>query len=164
MKNERNSADNQASSGTDNTLKEAPYRRCRGDHDSKMESPSDTSSRQSPDDTNCRRRRRLDFNSWNERFQELIQFRDQNNHCFVPHSYPPNQQLARWVRKQRNQRKRKDSGLHSSLSDERQEVLTDAGFIWDSHRVSSFVFWNAAAMLDPLFPLMTEHGRTMNTL
>merc|ERR1712224_1094740 len=57
-----------------------------------------------------------------------------NDHCFVPHKYPQNQKLSQWVRKQRNQRKRKERGLHSTLSDERQEMLTNAGFIWDSHR------------------------------
>merc|ERR1712183_969804 len=57
-----------------------------------------------------------------------------NDHCFVPHTYPENPKLSQWVRKQRHQRKRKERGLHSTLSDERQEMLTNAGFIWDSHR------------------------------
>merc|ERR1719420_1828947 len=78
--------------------------------------------------------RGLVSSSWNIRFRELIQFREANDHCFVPHSYPSNQKLSQWVRKQRNQRKRKERGLHSTLSDERQEMLTNAGFIWDSHR------------------------------
>jgi len=81
-----------------------------------------------------RRSRSLVSSSWNERFQELIQFREANDHCFVPHKYPQNPKLSQWVRKQRHQRKRKEKGLHSTLSDERQEMLTNAGFIWDSHR------------------------------
>jgi len=81
-----------------------------------------------------KRKRCLVSGSWNERFQELIQFREENDHCFVPHTYPQNPKLSQWVRKQRHQRKRKEKGLHSTLSDERQELLTNAGFIWDSHR------------------------------
>lgn len=81
-----------------------------------------------------KRSRSLVSSSWNERFQELIQFREANDHCFVPHKYPQNPKLSQWVRKQRHQRKRKEKGLHSTLSDERQEMLTNAGFIWDSHR------------------------------
>jgi len=56
------------------------------------------------------------------------------DHCFVPHKYPENPKLSQWVRKQRHQRKRKERGLHSTLSDEREQILTNAGFIWDSHR------------------------------
>jgi len=42
---------------------------------------------------------------------------------------------SRWVQKQRQQQKRKDRGLHSTLSDERQELLASiAGFCWDSHQ------------------------------
>lgn len=43
-----------------------------------------------------RRCRSLVSSSWNERFQELIQFRELNDHCFVPHNYPENPRL-RWV-------------------------------------------------------------------
>jgi len=64
----------------------------------------------------------------------LIRFREKNDHCFVPHHHPENPKLSQWVRKQRHQRKRKDKGFHSTLSDERQEMLTNAGFIWDSHK------------------------------
>jgi hypothetical protein len=85
-------------------------------------------------DRGIRRCRSLVSSSWNERFQELIQFREAYDHCFVPHDYPDNPRLSQWVRKQRHQRKRKERGLHSTLNDERQEMLTNAGFIWDSHQ------------------------------
>merc|ERR1719243_307892 len=84
--------------------------------------------------TTERRSRTLVSSSWNARFQELIQFREANDHCSVPHNYPENPKLSQWVRKQRHQRKRKEKGLHSTLSDEREQILTNAGFIWDSHR------------------------------
>jgi Helicase associated domain len=41
-------------------------------------------------------------------------------------------------RRQRYQQKLKQSGLHSTLSDEREAALTDVGFIWDSHRATWF--------------------------
>jgi hypothetical protein len=36
---------------------------------------------------------------WNKRFQELLHFKEQHGHLFVPNSYPPNQQLAQWVKR-----------------------------------------------------------------
>jgi len=71
---------------------------------------------------------------WKERFQELMEFRREHGHLLVPHSYPPNQKLAQWVKRQRHQYKRKKLGHHSTLTDEREELLLDVGFIFDSHR------------------------------
>jgi len=96
------------------------------------ELPSSSSPSMSSNRT--RRSRKLVPSSWNDRFQELIQFRETNDHCLVPHNYPINPKLSQWIRKQRHQRKQKERGVHSTLSDERQEMLTNAGFIWDSHR------------------------------
>jgi len=79
-----------------------------------------------------RRSRSLVSSSWNERFHELTQFREVNDHCFVPQVYHENQRLSQWVLKQRQQRKRKDQGLHSTLTDERQELLACLDFCWDS--------------------------------
>lgn len=106
------------------------------DNQHKTASTSKISSSTSPSPSagKSKRTRSLISTSWNERFQELIQFREANDHCCVPHNYPENRRLSQWVRKQRHQRKRKERGLHSTLSDERQELLTNAGFIWDSHR------------------------------
>merc|ERR1711924_399166 len=47
---------------------------------------------------------------------------------------PENPRLSSWVRKQRTERSRKERGLDSALSDERERMLTSAGFIWDAHR------------------------------
>ena len=65
------------------------------------------------------RSRSLVSSSWNDRFHELAQFREVNDHCFVPLVYHENQRLSQWVKKQRQQRKRKDQGLHSTLTDKR---------------------------------------------
>mmetsp|Transcript_30558 Transcript_30558/g.57243 ORF Transcript_30558/g.57243 Transcript_30558/m.57243 type:complete len:245 (-) Transcript_30558:489-1223(-) len=36
---------------------------------------------------------------WNARYKELLVFHKQHGHAAVPHSYPPNQQLARWIKR-----------------------------------------------------------------
>ncbi|KAG7340236.1 helicase domain protein [Nitzschia inconspicua] len=71
---------------------------------------------------------------WDDRFQELLIFHQEHGHLLVPHSYPPNQKLAQWVKRQRHQYKRKQLGHHSTLTDEREEKLSAVGFIFDSHR------------------------------
>jgi Helicase associated domain len=71
---------------------------------------------------------------WQERFEELLLFGKAYGHLLVPHSYPPNQKLAQWVKRQRHQYKRKNLGHHSTLSDERVALLLDAGFVFDSHK------------------------------
>ena len=73
---------------------------------------------------------------WMDRFHDLIQFKELNGHCLVPHSFPSNPQLAQWVKRQRYQYKLKAQGKHSTLSNERQVELTKLGFVWDSHKVA----------------------------
>ncbi|KAL3895529.1 MAG: hypothetical protein SGARI_007422, partial [Bacillariaceae sp.] len=76
-----------------------------------------------------KRSRKFQTGQWNERFQELLAFRAKHGHLFVPHHYPENQQLAQWVKRQRYQYKLKHQmGKHSTLSDDRQEALQNAGF------------------------------------
>jgi hypothetical protein len=36
---------------------------------------------------------------WSVRYMELVQFHREHGHAAVPHTYPPNQQLARWVKR-----------------------------------------------------------------
>ena len=40
---------------------------------------------------------------WAVRYKELVHFHRENGHSAVPHTYPPNPQLARWVKRQRRQ-------------------------------------------------------------
>lgn len=39
--------------------------------------------------------------SWNQRFEELKQYKEENGHCLVPSRYPPNPELGIWVGTQR---------------------------------------------------------------
>ncbi|KAG7340322.1 helicase domain protein [Nitzschia inconspicua] len=78
--------------------------------------------------------RKYQTSQWDDRFSELLRFQQEYGHLLVPHSYLPNPKLSQWVKRQRNQYKRKQMGLHSTLTNEREELLLGAGFIFDSHR------------------------------
>ena len=71
--------------------------------------------------------------NWTEKFEELIEFRNQFGHCLVPNAFPENPPLAQWVKRQRYQYKLKNEGKRSTMSDERIGALEEIGFIWDSH-------------------------------
>jgi hypothetical protein len=62
--------------------------------------------------------------AWNQMYQQLIAYHKEYDHCNVPQSYPPNQKLATWVNKNRqNYRKKK-------LSQDRIDKLNQLGFEW----------------------------------
>ena len=73
---------------------------------------------------------------WDQKLQELIDFRAANGHTLVPHTYDPNPQLARWVKRQRRQYKLMQAGKTSTMTPARVTILEQAGFVWDSHEVS----------------------------
>ena len=73
---------------------------------------------------------------WSDRFDELVEFRNINGHCNVPHKFPENPLLAVWAKRQRYQYTLKCRGEHSTLTNERQLELEKLGFIWDSHRAA----------------------------
>src|SRR5256885_12848299 len=47
------------------------------------------------------------FRSWERRFEELKAFKARHGHCHVPHIYPENRALGRWVSKQRQVKNRR---------------------------------------------------------
>lgn len=69
---------------------------------------------------------------WELRYNELVVFINQNSHCNVPRSYPPNKALGKWVNCQRTQYARMISGKPSQLTSERVKKLEDVGFKWSS--------------------------------
>ncbi len=76
---------------------------------------------------------------WSFHYDELLQFKKENGHCLVPHTFPAKPHLARWVKRQRRQYKLKLEGdKNSTMTDERIKILNDIGFVWDSHEV----VWN----------------------
>jgi len=84
--------------------------------------------------------------NWDERFGQLKAFKGSHGHCRIPSSYKPNQQLANWVRNQRN--------FYSSkrLSIDRIKRLEKLGFEWDSIEA----YWQL--MFAALKDYKQEHG------
>ena len=71
---------------------------------------------------------------WHERFQALVRFYQKYGHAQVPNQHKDeDSSLSQWVKRQRHQHKLKKGGHHSSLTDEREELLESLGFVWDSH-------------------------------
>jgi hypothetical protein len=73
---------------------------------------------------------RLRYNSrtcfWNDRYAELLNFRDAHGHTNVPTAYSQNPVLAQWVLNQRARHKRGD------LSSDRVAMLDAIEFCWDA--------------------------------
>jgi hypothetical protein len=67
---------------------------------------------------------------WEERYQELLQYRAQHGDCNVPQLWPESRALGRWVMKQRCQYNLKVQGKKSQLTDEKQAKLDAIGFAW----------------------------------
>jgi Helicase associated domain len=76
--------------------------------------------------------------SWNQKFEELKEYRAQYGNCLVPSRYPPNPELGIWVGTQRTQyrlfQEAKESGsgaLHgTSMNEDRIRQLEELGFVW----------------------------------
>ncbi len=73
------------------------------------------------------------FDQWNARLQDLLDYKAEHGHCNVPFCYDEKPFLAPWVKRQRYQYKCKVKGKHSHLTDERERMLEDLGFVWDTH-------------------------------
>lgn len=128
--------------------------------DSACESVSESSSEPSrkrrktkPDDTKFRP---YQAEKWHEKYEELVEYRKQNGNAMVPHTYPTNPPLARWVKRQRHQRVLQKRGdPRSSCTPERVALLDSLGFVWDSHEVS----W--LQRLDELQAYKKENGHCL---
>ena len=53
--------------------------------------------------------------NWNQMFEELEEYRNENGDCLVPAKYQPNQKLSTWVKKQRQQYRLLQRGEQSSI-------------------------------------------------
>lgn len=88
------------------------------------------------EDEDGQRFKRFHEEKWSHRFKELLQFHREFGHSAVPHTYPRNPQLARWVKRQRRQYKLRRDGRPSTMTLERLQLLDSVGFVWDSHDVN----------------------------
>lgn len=67
---------------------------------------------------------------WDVRYQQLVDYRDENGHTNVPKSYGPNPSLGQWVQTQRVYYKKLKQGKKSHLTEERRLKLEQVGFQW----------------------------------
>ena len=68
--------------------------------------------------------------AWNDRYDELVEYKAEHNNCLVPERYPDNKALGTWVQTQRRQYRLRNEGKHSHLTEERIKLLEDLGFEW----------------------------------
>jgi len=64
--------------------------------------------------------------SWDERFGELLAYKEAQGHCNIPTTYKPNPTLGKWVGSMRTNYKA------GKLTADRERRLEKAGFVWDS--------------------------------
>ena len=94
--------------------------------------PSPSSSSSSSSSTSSLRSSHME--QWHQRYLELVEFQQVNGHCLVPLNYQANPSLAHWVKRQRYQYRMKHRDhKHSTLTKEREAMLQELGFVWDSH-------------------------------
>ena len=81
---------------------------------------------------------RLDFEEdaieavWRNRYEELWDYSKLHGNCMVPENFPENPELGTWVRKQRQEYKRRKEGkLNRYFTEERIRLLEEIGFDWD---------------------------------
>jgi hypothetical protein len=68
--------------------------------------------------------------AWEERLNELVDYRKIHGHCNVPSSYSENSALAKWVPTQRKQYKLHLEGKASPMTLSRIQELECLGFEW----------------------------------
>ncbi|GAX29448.1 hypothetical protein FisN_16Hh111 [Fistulifera solaris] len=69
---------------------------------------------------------------WMERYERLLAFQNQQGHCNVPNTYPPDPQLAKWVKKQRY------NEIAGKLRGDRKQLLETIGFAWSKINNATF--------------------------
>jgi superfamily II DNA or RNA helicase len=84
--------------------------------------------------------------AWEAMFQALVAFKAQHGNCWVPQIYPESPRLLKWMNIQRSRKRR------GSLSQDRVDLLTKAGFPWDPHDS----FWEE--MFQSLVRFKAQHG------
>lgn len=71
---------------------------------------------------------------WEERYQDLLEFKDTRGHTIVPLNYPANPSLALWVRNQQKSYQLMMDGKKSpGLTEEKVRLLDEVDFCWRRH-------------------------------
>ena len=73
---------------------------------------------------------------WEVRYRTLRRYRKQYGHCLVPYNWEIDPSLAQWVKRQRYQYRLKMEGKKSTLTLQREAMLSELDFIWDTHEAA----------------------------
>ena len=80
--------------------------------------------------------------TWEQRFEELVEYYEENGNCLVPYAYMGKQRssqpLGEWVNSQRKQYMLLKEGKESQITRERIRKLENIGFVWDAHEAALF--------------------------
>ena len=82
------------------------------------------------DDSGSQIDRNIKDYSWNNRFQELIEFVKENGHCNVPKNYFKNEALGLWLARQREQYRLRYKNDHSFITTSRLRALESISKEW----------------------------------
>ncbi|TKG95148.1 hypothetical protein EYV94_10585 [Puteibacter caeruleilacunae] len=69
------------------------------------------------------------LNYWENKYAELVEFKEEHGHLYVAGFYGANEQLLNFVKVQRRNQ--------DTMSPERKRLLNDIGFIWDPKKTTS---------------------------
>jgi hypothetical protein len=69
--------------------------------------------------------------AWDEKFQELKQFRKIRGHCNVPCVYRESSKLSTWIKRQRRHRRLFMARKPCTMEEDRIAKLEHLGFVWD---------------------------------
>ena len=75
--------------------------------------------------------------TWEERFQQLVEYQQEHGHCNVPHEYAPDRKFGRWLMKQKAQESLLRRGLPSKLNPEKVRRLTELGVVWSKNPITN---------------------------
>eukprot|EP00980_Cylindrotheca_fusiformis_P001950 scaffold442_cov110-Cylindrotheca_fusiformis.AAC.17 len=85
---------------------------------------------------------------WLVQYQKLLNFKYYHGHCSIPIKFPEDPVLARWVKRQRYEFKRRADGKPSGINASRIRLLENIGFVWKVHSTAwqerfneLFTFW-----------------------
>jgi len=80
--------------------------------------------------------------AWTQRYNELVQYKNEHGNCNVPQRFKDNLELGSWVNDQRKQYKRLKIGKKSPMTPQREAMLNSIGFVWSGTHLVDTVYEN----------------------
>mmetsp|Transcript_39483 Transcript_39483/g.95515 ORF Transcript_39483/g.95515 Transcript_39483/m.95515 type:complete len:557 (+) Transcript_39483:75-1745(+) len=74
--------------------------------------------------------------SFEQRVQQLEEFKKQHGHCRVPQHFPDDPAFGFWAKRMRDLKKRRLQGRKTPLTNERVDALDNLCFEWDLHEAA----------------------------